>query len=78
MRNPIKALAKRWVQEVLDDAAQAKQDACGHWVSGTWKEGDLYCDACDKLLNPLDAEAGQSQGAAPSVIEQRYVEKVLG
>lgn len=79
--NPIKDLFKRWAREetiaVIDEQTQAKQDACGHWVSGTWKEGDLYCDACDKLLNPLDAEAGQSRSDAPGAIEQRYVEKVL-
>ena len=77
MRNPIKALAKRWVQEVLDDKVAAKQEACGHWVSGTYREGILCCDACDKALDAYDAGVGQSQGAAPGAIEQRYVEKVL-
>ncbi len=81
MRNPVKALVKRWAREEavteIDEQTQAKQDACGHWVSGTWRENILYCDACDKNLTTNDAEAGQSQGDAPGAIEQRYVERVF-
>ena len=54
MRNPIKALVNRWVQEVLDDKAAAKQAACEHLVSGTIKNNVLTCDACDKALAPED------------------------
>ncbi len=72
MRNPIKALAKRWVQEVLDDAAQAKKDACEHLVSGTMKDGILTCDACDKVLTPEDEWYPESQ----SPMDKRYTDAV--
>ncbi len=76
MRNLIKALVQRWTEEVLDNRAQAKQDACGHWVSGTIRDGIFYCDACDKVLTEEDANSG-AQSEERSAIDQRYVDKVL-
>ncbi len=80
MRNLVKVLVKRWAREEavaeIDEQTQAKQDVCGHWVSGTGREGILYCDACYKILNVEDAEAGAEREDATN-ISQRYVEKVL-
>ncbi|KKL23608.1 hypothetical protein LCGC14_2423690 [marine sediment metagenome] len=80
MRNPIKALVKRWAREEaiaeIEEQTQVKQDVCGHWVSATWREGILYCDACYKILTVEDAEAGTEREDA-SNMSQRYLEKVL-
>ncbi len=70
MRNPIKALVQRWTEEVLDDRAQAKQDACEHLVSGTIKNSILTCDACGKVLTPEDEWYPEAQSAP----EQRYTD----
>ncbi len=72
MRNPIKALVQRWIEEVLDARAQAKQDACEHLVSGTMKDGILTCDACDKVLTPEDEWYPESR----SPMDQRYTNAV--
>lgn len=78
--NPIKDLFKRWAREetiaVIDEQTQVKQDECGHWVSATWRDKVLYCDACDKILNVLDAEAGAKREDR-SNIDQRYIDKVI-
>lgn len=72
MRNPIKALAQRWTEEVLDARAQAKQDECEHLVSGTMKNGILTCDACDKVLTSEDEWYPESQ----SPMDKRYTDAI--
>ena len=78
--NPFKDLIKRWAREetiaVIDEQIQAKQDTCGHWVSATWRESVLYCDACNKILNVLDAETGAEREDRSS-IDRRYIDKVI-
>ena len=71
---------RQWAREealkLIQEQTQTKQDTCGHWVSGTLRNGILYCDACDKALTEEDANSG-AQVEERSAIEQRYVDKVL-
>lgn len=78
--NPTEVLVRRWAREetikVIDEQTRAKQDVCGHWVSGTYREGVLCCDACGIVLSVEDAETGGEREEL-SNIDQRYIEKVL-
>ena len=69
-------LVRRWAREetikVIEERAQAKQDACEHLVSGTMKNGILTCDACDKVLTPEDEWYPESR----SPMDQRYTDAV--
>ena len=80
MKNPVKVLVKRWAREEaiaeIEEQTQAKQDACGHWVSGTYREGVLCCDACGIVLSVEDAEVGAEVNPDDN-IAQRYIKKVL-
>ncbi len=74
MRNPIKALVKRWTEEVLDANRQAKQDACEHLISGTIKNSVLTCDFCEKKLTPEDEWYPEAQSAP----DKRYTDFAQG
>ncbi len=66
----IRQLAREEWAKLDAEKTRAAQDACGHYVSGTLKDGILTCDACDKVLTRADEHYMEDR----SPMEQRAVD----
>ncbi len=65
---------RQWAREEWDKKETEKQSRCEHLMSGSLRDGVVYCDACGKALD----WGGDTQDGEPSRVEQRGIDALRG